>query len=97
MKLPEETPRARCVHYKKEHSDVFIGRGSIWGNPYVIGRDGTRSQVIAKYKARLLRTQWLLDRLPELRDKALGCTCKPLACHGDPLAEIVNSLPEDPV
>jgi hypothetical protein len=27
---------------------VYIGRGSKWGNPFVIGRDGTRAEVIAK-------------------------------------------------
>jgi hypothetical protein len=30
------------VNKYKEPFDIYIGRGSIWGNPYVIGKDGTR-------------------------------------------------------
>lgn len=29
---------------------VYIGRGSKWGNPFRIGRDGDRAAVIAKYE-----------------------------------------------
>jgi len=29
---------------------VYIGRPSKWGNPFVIGRDGSRADVIAKYR-----------------------------------------------
>ena len=29
---------------------IYIGRGSAWGNPFVIGRDGDRAEVIEKYK-----------------------------------------------
>lgn len=39
----------RVVHCKKEPYDVYIGRPSKWGNPFVIGKDGTREEVIAKY------------------------------------------------
>jgi hypothetical protein len=31
----------------------YIGRGSVLGNPYVVGRDGARSQVIKQYHALL--------------------------------------------
>ena len=45
---------------------VYIGRGSNWGNPYVIGRDGSRALVIARFRAyaerRLLENPNLLDR-----------------------------------
>ena len=30
--------------------DMYIGRGSPWGNPYVIGKDGNRTEVIARYR-----------------------------------------------
>jgi hypothetical protein len=39
------------VHCKREPYDVYIGRPSKWGNPFQIGRDGTRDEVIAKYRA----------------------------------------------
>lgn len=71
--------------------DVFIGRPSVWGNPYRIGPNGTREEVIELYRKRLLRCKALLLKCKtELRGKVLGCYCKPLPCHGDVLAEIAN-------
>ncbi len=35
---------------RNENYDVYIGRGSDWGNPYVIGIDGDRDEVIRKYQ-----------------------------------------------
>lgn len=70
--------------------DVFIGRGSAWGNPFVIGVDGTREEVIEKYRA-LIKERGLEERIKkELKGKVLGCFCSPLPCHGDVLAEIAN-------
>jgi hypothetical protein len=31
--------------------------------------------------------------LHELKDKRLGCYCKPLACHGDVYVELLNARP----
>jgi len=57
----------------------------------MIGRDGTREEVIEKYKRYLLRTPGLLDKARrELKGLVLGCCCKPLPCHGDVLAELVD-------
>jgi hypothetical protein len=80
----------RVVHFRKAPYNVFIGRPSKWGNPYVVGRDGTREQVIAKYVAWLRTQPDLLECIEELRGKVLGCWCKPAACHGDVLAELAN-------
>lgn len=81
------------VNLTKEKHDIYIGRPSKWGNPFVIGRDGTRKQVIQKYKNHLLKSPYLLVSLGELKNKKLGCYCKPAACHGDVLAELTNQLP----
>ena len=71
----------------KKHSpfDIYIGRGSKWGNPFKIGADGTRADVVKKYEEYLRNNKTLLKALPELEDKTLGCFCAPLACHGDVL------------
>jgi hypothetical protein len=69
--------------------DVRIDRRTKWGNPYRIGRDGTRQEVIAQYRAYLLSRPDLMAALPELRGKRLLCHCAPLACHGDVLADLV--------
>lgn len=70
--------------------DVYVGRPTKWGNPFVIGRDGSRELVIAKYRAWIQRQPALLAALPELKDKVLGCWCAPLACHADVLVELAN-------
>jgi hypothetical protein len=80
------------VHCKKKPFEVYIGRPSKWGNPFEIGKDGTREEVIAKHKAWFLAQSQLIAALPELKDKTLGCWCSPRPCHGDVLAEMANSL-----
>jgi len=70
---------------------VYIGRPSKWGNPFEIGKDGSRVVVVAKYIAYLLDHQDLLDALPELKDKTLVCFCAPRACHGDVLAKYADA------
>jgi hypothetical protein len=73
---------------------IYIGRPSRWGNPFTIGRDGTREQVIERYKAYVLGNPALMAALPELKDKVLGCWCTPLPCHGDVLVELADRLSE---
>jgi hypothetical protein len=82
--------QAAVVHCKRARFDIYIGRPSKWGNPFVIGRDGTRADVIAKYRRWLLTQPTLLAALPELAGKTLGCWCAPQACHGDVLVELAN-------
>lgn len=78
------------VHHKRDTHDVYIGRPGKWGSPFVIGRDGTRAEVIEKYREYIQGRPDLLDNLGELRGKVLGCWCAPAPCHGDVLAELAN-------
>ena len=78
------------VHCKKDKYDVYIGRPSKWGNPFTIGQDGTREEVIQKYEFYLKSNSTLLNDLIELKDKTLGCWCSPQACHGDVLLRYVT-------
>ena len=82
----------RVVHCKREKYSVYIGRPSKWGNPFNIGRDGTRTEVIAKYREYILQNFDLYDALSELRGETLGCWCAPKACHGDVLVEFCERL-----
>lgn len=82
----------KVVNKHKDPYDVYIGRGSPWGNPFIIGKDGTRSEVIEKYREWIFQQPELLSQLHQLKDKTLGCFCKPLACHGDVLVYLVNKL-----
>ena len=71
---------------------VYIGRPSKWGNPFVIGKDGTREEVITKYRAWLLARPAKVETAKrELAGKDLVCFCAPKACHGDVLLEVANA------
>jgi hypothetical protein len=85
----------RVVHCARERYDVYIGRPSIWGNPFKLGPDGSREEVIKKYKDWLMGNTEVLDRLHELKDKTLGCWCKPHACHGDVLVQALEALEDE--
>lgn len=80
----------QVVHCKRDKYDIYIGRPSKWGNPYVIGIDGDRKEVIEKYRNWILTQEDLMSSLHELKDKVLGCWCRPKICHGDILVELLN-------
>ena len=69
---------------------VLIDRRTRWGNPFRLGVDGDREQVIALYRAELWRRiragEVSLEELAELNGCWLACWCEPLPCHGDVLA-----------
>ena len=72
---------------------VYIGRPSEWGNPFIIGKDGSREEVITKYKLWLFSKPEMLEKARlELKGKDLVCFCSPKSCHGDVLLEVANSL-----
>ena len=79
---------------------IYIGRGSKWGNPYSHIPNSsakfitdTREEAINAFKYYILidKAQLFHDAKQELKNKDLGCYCKPLSCHGDFLLEIANS------
>ena len=72
---------------------IYCGRPSPWGNPFMIGRDGTREQVIAKYEAWLTSQPDLMARLPQLKGFDLVCWCAPLPCHCNVLLKLANQPP----
>lgn len=82
----------QVVNIRTSDYDVFIGRPSDWGNPFEIGPDGTREEVIAKYRVYLKRRLDLQRRFGELVGKRLGCYCHPLPCHGDVLVEMIEGI-----
>lgn len=91
----------KVVHIRRDRYDIYIGRGSIWGNPFKIGPDGDRAEVLRKYKDYLLRGEGrhLLGRLDELEGSTLGCFCAPAGglttqdethCHGQLLLQLLQ-------
>jgi len=75
---------------------IYIGRKHghrHYGNPFVIGVDGSRDEVVKKCDSWLkgiayteiepVRRSWILRNLDQLEGEVLGCWCTPLPCHGD--------------
>ena len=86
--------RQRSKGYRKNY-DVWVGRPSKWGNPFIIGRDGTRKGVVKKYHQWILKQPDLMHAVQELKNKVLGCWC-PLdaSCHADILIKLANRATE---
>lgn len=82
----------------------YVGRPSPLGNPFHIGKDGTREQVISMYR------QWLHVQLSDLLspaarefkricetarkglDVVLVCWCSPLPCHAEIIKEEIEAV-----
>jgi len=82
--------KTKVVHCRKELYDVLIDRTTKWGNPFKIGKDGNREEVVEKYEKWIRNHPKLLKCLPELVGKRLGCWCKPKVCHGDVLLKLMK-------
>lgn len=69
---------------------INIMRGTPFGNPFVLGRDGDRATVVARYRhwlwQKLQADAAFAEQVRELHGRDLCCCCAPLACHGDVLA-----------
>ena len=82
--------------HKPTSNDVYIGRPSIWGNPYVIGHRGDRNAVVARYRtymrSKVLKYPHMMKLLLELKGKNLVCYCAPQACHGDVLEALIEEM-----
>jgi len=84
----------------KKGSYIYIGRGSVYGNRFIIGVDGNREECIALYKKVLWQQICSLGPLGKAvvslaacrTDLVLGCYCKPKACHGDVIASCIRWL-----
>ena len=85
-----------CKVHNKYHKTapedaVYIGRGSPYGNPYVIGRDGDRDEVCDLFEKNILP----MLNLEPLRGKDLVCFCKPKRCHGDSILKALEQGSKD--
>jgi hypothetical protein len=85
---------------------IYVGRAMHRGgwrlaasplaNPFRPGSDGSRAEVVARYREYLLARPDLLALLPELRGRRLGCWCAPLDCHANVIAELADTLTDAP-
>lgn len=84
--MPKVLNRRVLVSGKIPEGAVYCGRGSDWGNPFIIGKDGTRAEVCNKFEAEILPS---LD-VSALKGKDLVCWCAPLRCHCDAILKKAN-------
>jgi len=85
---------------------IYVGRAANRGgwrlaqsrlaSPFSPGRDGSREEVVVKYRTYLLSRPDLLALLPDLRGRRLGCWCVPEPCHGHVIAELADAGCEIP-
>ena len=96
--------------WMNDSNNVYIGRRGVliidkqrfpqtssnFANPYKIGKDGTREEVLTKYKEyitkKLENNNTLLNELLSLKGKTLGCWCCPELCHGNILLDLIDKL-----
>jgi DNA-binding CsgD family transcriptional regulator len=92
VNMRADGPHASLVPWLKEQGLlVKIDRTGPWGNPFVMDADGSRDDVIKAFeKYYLPHKPSLLDRIDELKGKALGCWCAPEPCHGHVLKAEVD-------
>lgn len=85
--------RTTTVNIRQEPYDAYIGRGTVFGNPFRISKNRTREDVIGLYREwfrKRLEQPWFRERVLRLRGLRLGCYCKPLPCHGDVIVEYLE-------
>lgn len=84
---------------KMLEGDVYIGRGSIFGNPFTHIKHKktkaefiveTRQQAIENFRQYILNKPELIAEIQHLRNKRLFCYCKPKLCHGDVIVELLH-------
>lgn len=83
-----------------------IDRTTQFGNPFHIGRDGNRAQVVSKHKIWLIKwlkrgeeiiidgysNKWVCQNVYKLEGKLIGCWCVPERCHGDNLLWLLDYI-----
>ena len=94
---PHRVVRRRTKNWKMPANTVYVGRPTVWGNPFVVdseligGEKLTAAKAVALYRQYARDAFNLNDLRACLRGKNLACWC-PLGqpCHADVLIEMAN-------
>ena len=101
MSKPKRIQRSRAKGWKMPANAIYVGRPTVWGNPYVVGSELMNGETLTAEKAVELYEQHIADNFSErdirhcLHDKDLACWCAlDEPCHADVLLRIANSRPK---
>lgn len=92
MSVPYRVQRKRAKDWKMPPNTIYVGRPTKWGNPFIVGRDGTAKECVKKFSFYLLENNIGVSFIQEeLKGKNLACWC-PLdqPCHADILLKLAN-------
>lgn len=81
--------KTRVVNVKTDEYDVYVGRGSDYGNPFAMEKEVQRDETIEKFRNYAFENTNLRHSFHKLENKLLGCHCSPKNCHGDVIVEII--------
>ena len=84
----------KVVNKYRDKYDIYIGRPSIFGNPFSVkeyGREGCIQKFREYFYKRIKEDVKFKEAVLKFKDKTLGCFCKPLACHGDVIKEYLDN------
>lgn len=89
----------QVVNIEEDEFDVYIGRGTVWGNPFHSRAHG-REVAIERYERHIedeiSEGNITRQEILALRGQRLGCHCKPRACHGDVIVKLVEAFSPKP-
>lgn len=108
--MPIRIQRRRASGWRLPDGAICVDRSTPWGNPFVVGRDGTAAEcvdlyakLLAGYVCMSVKAEWgeqnrarrhVLAHIDELRGHDLACFCRP----GAPChADILLRLAEETV
>lgn len=87
-------------HEPMRAGDIRIDRRTEFGNEFIIGRDGSRADVVVKFetaeRARLTAHGAIArrEKVRRMHGRRLFCWCAQLPCHGNVYARLAAELIE---
>ena len=104
--LPQRIQRRRAKGWQLPENTICVSRPGPWGNPFIVGKDGTQAECVHLYRLLLFgyialshnnvdeqkaSRDYVINHIHELRGKNLACWCRDgTPCHADVLLEIAN-------
>ena len=89
----------RLIAVSKGQYDIYAGRPGKFGNPFIIGQDGTREDVIRQHDEYLNKHPELVEEFKQkcqalkIETVRIKCFCVPLPCHIDNYIRRIESIP----